>query len=286
MTERHLPSRSVVVGIDGSRVGVRAALWAVDEAITRDVPLRLICAIPQDRTTRIDSQDEARKLATAELAVRYAFMAVESTKKPVKIEVEIVQGSPARTLLDASRSAALICVGAIGLTHSAPGGVGSTAATLAASAHCPVAIIRGPDRPAAADRGVILAHVGTSADDGAVLRAAFDQARLRGMRLRAVAAWRSRIGDNHDDLAVSRGSHDVGAQLDRLVEPWVRRYPDVEVSSAVVHGGILDHLAGDPDSIRMLATSINVAAELAGSSGMAVLQGADCSVLFVGGQHL
>ena len=32
----------VVVGIDGSRPGIDAALWAVDEAVSRDIPLRLV----------------------------------------------------------------------------------------------------------------------------------------------------------------------------------------------------------------------------------------------------
>ena len=35
---------SLVVGIDGSDAGVAAAVWAADEAIARDVPLRLVHA--------------------------------------------------------------------------------------------------------------------------------------------------------------------------------------------------------------------------------------------------
>ena len=41
--------RSIVVGIDGSKAATRAAYWAVDEAVRRDVPLRLLYAI--ERTT-------------------------------------------------------------------------------------------------------------------------------------------------------------------------------------------------------------------------------------------
>ena len=84
-------SPSVVVGIDGSRSALDAALWAVDEAVSRDIPLRLVYAIDPDNATGTDPQDAARDLATAEIAVRYAFTAVESTDKPVKIEVEILQ---------------------------------------------------------------------------------------------------------------------------------------------------------------------------------------------------
>lgn len=42
---------AVVVGIDGSKAALQAALWAIDEATDRDVPLRLVgssmrCAPP------------------------------------------------------------------------------------------------------------------------------------------------------------------------------------------------------------------------------------------------
>jgi nucleotide-binding universal stress UspA family protein len=32
----------VIVGIDGSKAAVRAALWAAGEAVSRDVPIRLL----------------------------------------------------------------------------------------------------------------------------------------------------------------------------------------------------------------------------------------------------
>jgi nucleotide-binding universal stress UspA family protein len=279
----------VVVGIDGSRVAVRAALWAVDEAVHRDIPLRLICAIAPDGSGQFDSQNEARKLAAAEVAVRYALMAVESLEKPVKIEVEIVQGPSTRTLIDASRAAAMICVGATGITHFAPGRVGSTAETLASSAQCPVAIIRGPDCPARDAPGTILVYVGTHPDVGAVLRVAVEQALLRRMPLRAVTAWQSRQGDVHDSAVVAKGNRQVHAQLDRRLESWVHRYPDLEVSSLAVHGSLGSDLAEYADSIQLVVVGSQDqrgAAELVGPSGNASLQPADCSMLIVSSQHL
>ena len=97
-------SPSVVVGIDGSRSAVDAALWAVDEAVSRDIPLRLVYAIDPNATSESDNEAAARDLAAAEIAVRHAVMAVESTDKSVKIEVEILQDQPVRALKAASRS--------------------------------------------------------------------------------------------------------------------------------------------------------------------------------------
>jgi nucleotide-binding universal stress UspA family protein len=136
------PSPSVVVGIDGSRPAITAALWAVDEAVARDIPLRLVYALEPDGASESDPHDTARRLACADITIREAIVAVESTEAPVKIEVEILRGGPAQVLLEASRSAAIICVGAVGLHHAPATGVGSTAATLATAAQCPVAVIR------------------------------------------------------------------------------------------------------------------------------------------------
>ena len=45
MRETSPPSPAVVVGIDGSHGAVDASLWAIDEAVERDLPLRLVYAI-------------------------------------------------------------------------------------------------------------------------------------------------------------------------------------------------------------------------------------------------
>lgn len=148
MNQSHKPP-SIVVGIDGSKPAVQAALWAVDEAASRDIPLRLLYAIEPDDPGYAAHGAAARKLAAAENAVRYAFTAVEAADRPVKVEVEITQERPVTSLIRASAAAALVCVGAIGVHHFRPERVGSTAAALALSAQCPVAIVRphrGPHR--------------------------------------------------------------------------------------------------------------------------------------------
>ena len=41
-------SSPIVVGIDGSKYAIRAAIWAVDEAVRRDAALLLTCVIDSD----------------------------------------------------------------------------------------------------------------------------------------------------------------------------------------------------------------------------------------------
>lgn len=74
----HSPS-SVVVGLDGSRSALDAALWAVDEAVSRDIPLRLVYAIDPDHASP-EQGNAAGDLAAAETTVRDAVTAIESTE--------------------------------------------------------------------------------------------------------------------------------------------------------------------------------------------------------------
>ena len=248
--QEHCPSPAVVVGIDGSRSAVDAALWAVDEAVSRDIPLRLLYAIDPTRCGT-DPQDAARDLAAAEIAVRHAFTAVESTDKPVKIEVEILQDRPTRALLEASRWAALVCVGAMGLKHCAQGRIGSTAAALASSAHCPVAVVRGHD-PLHAKQQWVVAEVDESAAGDGVLRRALEEAQLRGAPLRVLTTWQSRFTDIHDGNAVADGNRLARAQLDRRLAQWKKRYPDLDVRAVAVHGSTLNFLTKNASSIQLL----------------------------------
>ena len=279
---------SVVVGIDGSRPALDAALWAVDEAVSRDIPLRLVYAIDPGKADEADSQGAARKLATAEIAVRYAFTAVESADKPVKIEVEILQDRPIRALLDASRSAAMLCVGSIGLKHSTQGRIGSTAAALAASAHCPVAIVRGHDPQSTSQRWVV-AEVDEYPASNGVLRRGLKEARLRGAPLHVLTTWQSRFTDVHDGHAVADGNRLAKAQLDRRLAQWTKRYPEVDVQAVAAHGNTLNYIAKNASLIQLLVVGHERGGgimELVGPPANTALHDTACSVLICEPQNV
>jgi nucleotide-binding universal stress UspA family protein len=280
---------AVVVGVDGSRAAIRAALWAVDEAVSRDIPLRLVYALDPGEDNDVHPDDAARRLATAEIAVRSAVTAVESTDKPVTIEVEITQGHATSTLVRASRSAVMVCVGAVGLNHFQRGRVGSTAAALASSANCPVAIIRGHDRPAGRLADGIIVETDAGPRDGVVLEAAMEEARLRKTQLTVISCWQSQFTDIHDAGGVADGNRRVGAQLDRRLARWTRRYPDLAVKSVVVHGSTMNYLAKNPDSVQLVvvgAHDCHHVEELVGPTGNAALRDTDSSLLIVNRRHL
>ncbi len=268
---------SIIVGVDGSRGAVRAALWAIDEAVSRDIPLRLVYAS--------DSPDAAK----VDAAVRYAAEAVEATGRSVKLEVEIVAGAPIPTLVEASRWAAMICVGEVGLRHFDADRIGSTATALVTAAHCPVAIVRGGDRTAGHAQSPIVVELDDSPDSAAVLQFGVEEARLRGAPLRVLGSWQSRYTDVHDSHAVSDGNRMVRAQLDRRLSHWKNRYPDLDARPVAIHGSVLNYLAKHGDSIQLVVVGVRNARgieELLGPTGSAALHNTDCSVLVVDRQRL
>lgn len=270
---KHRSAPSVIVGIDGSRSAVDAALWAVDEAVSRDIPLRLIYAIDPDAATGSDNQAAAHDLATAEIAIRHAFMAVESTDKPVKIEIEILQDRPVRALTEASKWAAMVCVGSVGLKHSSHDRIGSTAKALATSAHCPVAIAYG--QPPAARQRWIVAEVNESPLGARTIRCAVEEAQLRRAPLRVLTTWQSRSTDINDHGALAE------ARLERLLTEWRTGCPDFDVEVVAVHDGLSDYVAENAESIQLLVVSRDRAdgiTELVGPPGCAALRD-NCSTL-------
>jgi nucleotide-binding universal stress UspA family protein len=276
----------VVIGIDGSNAATRAALWAVDEAMSRDVPVRLLYAIEEGIPPQAEPEDAAHKLTTAETAVHRASMAIEATGKPVKIETEIAQGPPIGSLIGASVSAAMVCVGAVGLRHFRPGRVGSTAAAVALSAHCPVAIIREPHNQLRRPAHRIVVEVDKSPDNDVLLGLAMEEARLRNATVEAIICRRI-VSD--DAAAVGEGDRRALADLDRRLARWKHRYPDVGVESVAVRSTFMEFLAYNRRTVRLVivgAHNREYLKELIGPVGSAVLQDADCSLLIVNRRHM
>jgi nucleotide-binding universal stress UspA family protein len=270
----------VVVGIDGSRNAITAALWAVDEAVDRDIPLRLVYVI-EPRDDAATPEDAAHALATAEIAVRRAFTAVESTDRPVKIEIEILHGRPTDMLLEAGRASVMICVGAIGTKRATAARLGSTAAALATWAHCPVAIVRGVD-PSPTKPGSIVVEIDTSSDGDVVLQRGIDEALLRNAPLVVISVWHPHFTDVHDGNAVDEQNRQVRAELHRRLARTVLRHPALDVRPVAVHGSLLNYLSRHAQSIQLVVVGRRRAhgvAEMIGPPSYAALHDTDCSVL-------
>lgn len=276
MSEPFTPP-SIVVGIDGSPDAVHAALWAVPEAVSREVPLRLVSVAGSP------SDPHAGQMLKA------AADAVGTTGQQVRIEAVVLAGAAAPALLEAARDAAMVCVGALGITHADRNRIGSTAAALVSSAHCPVAVVRGSGVVTHGEPGWVAVELDETRDDAAVLQFGVQEARLRGAPLRVLGAWQSRSTDLHDDNAISEGNRLVRAQLDRRLSEWKQRYPDLDVQPVPVHGSMLTYLERNARNIQLVVVGAGNTVgvdDLLGPPGLTALHGTACSVLVVDRQRL
>ena len=277
MPEQFTPA-SIVVGIDGSRTAVRAALWAIDEAISRDIPLHLVAVAnsPADR-------------ADAELAVRAAAAAVEAAGRPVDLESRVLDGEPTPILLKHSSTAAMVCVGAVGRRHFDRHRVGSTTGALVAAAHCPIAVVRGDGESAAEPRGWVVVELDETPDSAAVLQFGVAEARLRNAPLRVLGAWQSRYTDVHDSHAVADGNRLVRSQLDRRLSQWRHLYPDLDAKPVAIHGSALNYLSKHADEIQLVvvgAPNATGVGELLGPMGLTTLNDTNCTIVVIDRQRL
>jgi nucleotide-binding universal stress UspA family protein len=274
MRDSKTPKPSVVVGIDGSQAAIQAAEWAVDEAVSREVPLRLVEVIPEQvEPAPFASVGNVRmEIEYAETALRIGAAAVAAAGKPVKVETAILQGDPAATLIAESGNAEMVCVGSVGIGRFAKALLGSTVAELAEAATCPVAIIRTQQSRPRPDTSLIVVAVNDSPGNDDVVEQAIREAQLRHAPVLALGAWRDGFGEVPSD------------ELDRQVQFWNQRCPSVQFHARATRTGIADFLDVSDSRIQLAvigSTDVDQVASLIGPHSHPILGHADCSVLIV-----
>jgi nucleotide-binding universal stress UspA family protein len=251
-----LDAKSVVVGVNGSQAAVNAAKWAIEEALTRQLPLRLVYVIPGREAQTGSAPISGWELERAEMALSQAECAIHSERKPVEVETAILSGDPGQGLINESQDTALVCVGTSRRGWACDGLLGPTAAALVADAQCPVAIIRTNPDGSPTELGVIAVVLNDEPDNDEVVHQAMEEGRRR---------------------------HATVRQIDRRLNSWVRRYPDVRVQTVAEGTGVK---TGERQSaaIDLAVVGSADAAEIAGLATPnchPIVGYPDCSVLVV-----
>lgn len=237
MNHPHSPQR-IVVGIDGSRAAINTAKWAAAEATSRDIPLRLVYAMPE-RNAGAPS-DDSLDVECGESALRAACTELHAMTAEVKVETDLVNGSPASALVDESRYAAMVCVGSVGIGPVALKVIGSTADAVARTAHCPVAIVRTNRETGEPPSGSVAVVVDNSPHNDTVLEHGFREAQLRNAPILAMGVWRWGFGEI------------PYRQLNRRLHRWVAQYPEVDVRPTAARHGPAEYLIGTQEPVELV----------------------------------
>ncbi|NJC24446.1 nucleotide-binding universal stress UspA family protein [Arthrobacter pigmenti] len=137
----------VVVGVDGSEQARMASLVAAEQAQTRGLPLRVVCSLPPftGSLAWMPAPVDREALHSEIMVQLNAGKAwLQSHFPEVDITVELLDGPPVETLIEASRTAELVVVGTRGRGGFAGMLLGSTSQGVLHHAKGPVLVV--PDR--------------------------------------------------------------------------------------------------------------------------------------------
>jgi nucleotide-binding universal stress UspA family protein len=280
----------ILVGIDGSEQSMLALDWALAEAASRGLPVRLLHAMdlrPYGSPARTgalyfdenDARTYARELLD-EAAERAASGAPD-----VPVSVETATARPARTLIAASHDAALVVLGARGAGGFDELLLGAVGTQVAAHAACPTVVVREP-----AVGGDIVVGIDGSPLSDAALNFAFDEASRRGGKLVALHAWPHPISVGPGDQVpvvynVEQIAEDEARLLAEAVAGHRDRYPDVDFVQQVVHAAPAHALVEASTHADLVVVGARghggFAGLLLGSVSQVVLRHAHCTVAVV-----
>ncbi len=250
-------TRTVTVGLDGSRESRAAAEWAAREAVLRGLPLRLL-HVRRPAPAPAAPHAEAWRSMPSETAE-----GLRLRHPGLKVTHEQVDGMPYEVLIKAAEEAELLALGSRGL--GALGGflVGSVGLVVVARAERPVVLVRAgeqaadehePDPVGIPSAGTpyrpVLLGLDADRPRDAVIEFAFAEAQRRDTALRVVHGWVLPPYYVYGLAAAPETYHDIereqAANLTAVLAPWRAKFPEVEV--------VEESFGGSP-SVRLVESS-------------------------------
>jgi nucleotide-binding universal stress UspA family protein len=236
------PGRAVVVGVDGTEVGLGAVRWAAQEATRRDAPLLILHAAPylgRGGATGTPSPE----LPHARGITAVAYTIARRSQPGVQASTEVVPDEPVDALLRAADDSELLVLGSS--TTGAPDEMvlATVAVRVAARSRAPVVVVPRRRGPAQAGRPVVaILGVGDRADDEAVARFAATAAQRDGVPLSLL-----RTRSPQQEVAAGWVDDD---------NAWAERFPDVEILRSDLPSARADEVLGAATPSPLVVISV------------------------------
>ncbi|WP_149828810.1 universal stress protein [Streptomyces tailanensis] len=259
--------RTVVVGLDGSPESMAATEWAAREARLRALPLRLVNVWelfpePMGRAPMLDTEARIEPEVPGTgpgRILRERSDGIRLRHPGVEVTTEQLTGRATEALVKAAEDAELVVLGSRGVSGIAGFLLGSVGLHVIAHTERPVVLVRAEERAAdehapdpsgtpadAAPFRPVVLGLDTAHPNGTLIRFAFEAAALRETALRVVHDWSPPphfvLGLREDpEPAADLGREDATA-LAKVLSPWRREFPAVEVIEESRLGKAADHL--------------------------------------------
>lgn len=225
---------AVTVGTDGSPSAARAVGWAADEAVRRRLPLRIVHVvdIPDHLLMTAAPGVYESFVSAGEALVSEAEKLARDRHPDLTVTTRLERGPVPQALREQADEASMLVLGHRGLGGFASLLLGSTGLRMVGFTPGPVVIVRGEP----SEHGEVVAGVDLFTDSEETLAFAFDEACLRGARLRVIYAFQpaERLVAAGDLGDLSEVEEDRHAQLEELLARWRERHPSVQATAETV----------------------------------------------------
>jgi len=140
--------KKIVVGTDGSESALEALQWAYEEAKMAKAELVIVHGweypYPDASGTDSDVRQRMERDALAQLDASVSSVLRDAKGDGISVRTKLVEGVPAKALIEESADADLVVVGSRGRGGFASMLLGSVSRAVVQHASCPVAVIRHP----------------------------------------------------------------------------------------------------------------------------------------------
>ena len=284
--------RPVTVAVDGSATAQAALDWAVDEAVSRGLPLRVEHAwsTPAIVWTPYDIGSGEPFRAAAEQVVADARARVRRAAPDLAVEEELSEGPAVPALLAAAGRSTVVVLGSRGRGGFRGALLGSVSTAVSSQAACPVVVVRpGAAAHAPGDAPGARVVVGIDGTDVSADAASFaaELAVRRGAQLVAVHAWPA---PSVYDPGFSLVSDEAVAEKGRLaisetLAGVIGEHPGLDVAEVVAGGHPVDVILAQAQRAALVVVGSHrggaVSSALLGSVSRGVLHHAEVPVAVV-----
>ena len=249
----------VIAATDGSDASLRAVEWAAREAALRGTALRIVsvAAMPPRMTWQERKPGRLETVAdlvrdAAEAALRSAAARAAAIDPGLAVSTALLTGQVGAVLTGEGEGAMLLVTGSRGGDDFGALLLGSVSRYVATHSSCPVVVVREETTAAHGEIAVGIRDL----TQPAALEFAFEEARLRQARLRAIHAWQLFLpqmrltGTARPGADASEVTAEAAAWLTEMLGTWREKYPDVEVVEDAMHahpGRVLAGLSARAD---------------------------------------
>ncbi|MFI1440414.1 universal stress protein [Streptomyces fructofermentans] len=254
-------TRTITVGLDGSRESLAAAEWAAREAGLLGLTLKLVhvwepVPAPAAQAPLLGAETQQH---WTERVPREAAEGIRLRHPGLEVTTEQLSGHPGDVLAHAAKDAELLVLGSRGMSGLGGFMVGSVGLSTVARAERPVVLVRAGEQaadehemdqvgiPSAATpfRPVVLG-LDIEKPDETLIEFAFAAAARRRTSLRVVHGWNPPPYYAYG-LATDLELHNALARretvaLTEFLHPWREKHPDVEVIEESLYGTPGNHL--------------------------------------------